>query len=514
MNQTPVISIIGRPNVGKSTIFNRILGNSYKAITHNKAGVTRDRHYGVYKIDELDYQKDVILIDTGGFYPEAKINIEDEMHGVLAKQAEIAIKESDLVLIVVDIRDGLLPFDEDIVNFTRKEKKEFWVIVNKFDSDKQIGEEADFYKFGDDNMFLVSAEHNRGLADLKERITAFTKRFEANEIETKLHGVKPNFKIGGKLALIGAPNVGKSTLLNALVGKERAVVSNIAGTTVDPIEGFIDVDFKNDVKKLDKNVFHFRSDAISNFFETGEIVEDAENLIEEEELLEGEETRRSLLILDTAGIRRRSHIDGFIETQSVYRSLRCIADSDIVLFLIDGEKGITHQDKKLMSIAIDKGKSLLICINKIDLKPEVYGNRREKKEFVLDFEADLPWLNYCRPIFISAQQKKGIETLFKVVKETLLIRKKSIGTSELNSHLGELFDSNPVMVRGGKKGARELKLKYASMVKGSPPTFLLFTNRSMNIPRNYRRYLVNGIRKKFPMPNTPIHLVFRTNADK
>jgi len=548
--KTPVISIIGRPNVGKSTIFNRLLGNSMKAITHNRPGVTRDRHYGIYKYtDNKHRDRDLILVDTGGFYPDLDKTEDDKLYSVMAEQARIAVKESDLVLIVMDVRDGLLPFDESIVQFTRKEKKDFWIIVNKYDDDRLAGIESEFYKYASEGISLVSAEHNRGLSDLKERLAAFASDFTTDQ-EKFFEGVKPNFAIGGRISIIGAPNVGKSTLLNHLIGSERASVSSIAGTTIDPIEGFIDLDFGQEVKYLKTSQFNFKKDEISLFkkvLEEGEgFIEDAnededffgvaselQDLIDansedllvdfSEEEVDGEseqeekqdsnelieDTIRSLKIIDTAGIRRKSHVSDFIETQSVYRSLRAINESDVVIYMVDGVVGLTSQDKKLMGIAIERGKTLVIAINKIDLKEEVYSDKKEKKEFLLDFQYELPWLTYCRPIFISAKSGWGISGLKKTIQEGLIYRNKSIPTGALNRVIHELVEKNPTVIRG-RGGAREFKFKYAAMVKSDPPTFLLFVNRSRGVPMQFRRYLVNGIRRNFPIPNTPIHIVFRT----
>ncbi len=519
---TPVISLIGRPNVGKSTIFNRLLRNSAKAIAFNKPGVTRDRHYGILRFDTED--QDALLIDTGGFYPEYNDPDENLMFSVMAQQARLAIRESDLVLIVADVREGLLPFDEAIVNFTRKEKKDLWLVVNKYDTDTQAGLESEFYSLGLENVLLVSAEHNRGLEDLKDRMLAFTKQYEKDQAEDVGGGVKPNYPLAGKVSLIGAPNAGKSTLLNQLLGSERAVVSSVAGTTIDPIEGFMDLNFEDEANLFDKNQFFFKKDAVSllakieeEFTETSVEADEFEN-----EVVEAEEEAtastalvqpfRSVMMIDTAGIRRKSHIEEEVEAQSVYRSLRAITDSDVVIYLIDGDKGITHQDKKLMGVAIEKGKSLIIAINKIDLNEEVFSKKKEKKEFLLDLKFEIPWLSYCEPVFLSAKKAWGITRLKDEIKRLLLIRKRYIPTGPLNKTLNKLFEQNPVAIKGNYH--TKLKLKYAAMVKAAPPTFLLFTNRSKGIPVNYRRYLVNGIRNQFDLPNTPVHVVFRKENEK
>ncbi|MEX0798329.1 MAG: GTPase, partial [Bacteriovoracaceae bacterium] len=238
-NRSPIVSLIGRPNVGKSTIFNRLMKKSFKAMTFDQPGVTRDRHYDICALESKTGEdaKDLIVVDTGGFYPE---KVEEDKRkqrapaepffDEMAQQAKLAIEESDLVLFVVDVREGLLPFDKSIADYIRSSKKDMWLLVNKFDSDKQWGEEAEFYELGlpSENLLVVSAEHNRGLVDLKERLYDFAAEFEKSESDNKQtqKGVKPNFDVVGSVAIIGSPNAGKSTLLNRLIGAQRALVSN------------------------------------------------------------------------------------------------------------------------------------------------------------------------------------------------------------------------------------------------------------------------------------------------
>lgn len=267
-----VISIIGRPNVGKSTIFNRLMRRAHKAITFDKPGVTRDRHYGITSFEELGNAKkgEAILVDTGGFYPhkidenvpKKRDQVMNKFFNIMTEQARIAIRESDLILFVVDSREGVLPFDEIIADYIRNQKKEFWLVINKFDSDKQDGEEFEFYSLGIDpeKMFKISAEHGLGLLDLKQDLHKRILKFEENvqnEYSPLSKGVTPREKVVARLAIIGAPNAGKSTLLNLLLGSDRALVSDIAGTTVDPIEGFFDLFFGKDAKRLEEDALSF-----------------------------------------------------------------------------------------------------------------------------------------------------------------------------------------------------------------------------------------------------------------
>ncbi len=598
-----VVSIIGRPNVGKSTIFNRLMRKQYLAMTHDQPGVTRDRHYGIMVMEEErdgeTKKEELILVDTGGFYPE-KIDIDpkkkknnvDPFFNIMAEHAKLAIDESDLVLFVVDVREGLLPFDEMIMTHIRGAKKPVWLLINKFDTEKQEGDQYDFYNLGleEDQMLNMSAEHNRGFHDLREKLFSLAISFGESEkakeeAEYLQRGVRPRHDVVSSVAIIGAPNAGKSTLLNCLVGAQRALVSEIAGTTVDPIEGYIDLYFGPDVEMLSTMENPFRKDSETIFEEMKELAQDGKivdySLKDEEDLtLEeqkiyvefGQESEhafekddeevmnskdfdfdesiveedyfteksimkeieqgwnapasepvadiehiahvnrwRSVKLVDTAGIRKSKLVEGFIETQSVYRSLRSISESDIVLFMVDSTLGITHQDRRLLDIALEKGKSLIICLNKIDLLRETFSDVKKKKDWLQDLQDTVPWLGFCQLITISAQKNRNINYLREAMKRTIVIRNRKIPTSQLNRCLTVLTDTNPVMVR--KTNGIRFKVKYASMLKSSPPTFLLFSNKSQGIPENYKRYLINGIRKEFSLTNTPVHLIFRTSSD-
>ena len=618
-----VISLIGRPNVGKSTIFNRLMRKAHKAITHDKPGVTRDRHYGIASFEEIAHQKkaEAIFVDTGGFYPtkidekvpKQRDQIMNKFFNIMTDQAKTAIRESDLILFVVDSREGVLPYDQMIADYIRKERKPFWVLINKYDTEKQEGEELEFYQLGigEDEMYKISAEHGLGLLDLKTDLQKEIIKFEnlqTQEMSALQKGVTPREKVVGRLSLIGAPNAGKSTLLNLLLGSQRALVSDIPGTTVDPIEGFFDLFFGKSAYDLDEEVIFAKNDSLLfqqyeefrannpevynsltysyNLEEEGtggvpvydeedylssetplyaadeeneeEKEIDFDRVLSEEELSkydnevydnifsddlaldisflkEGEPSEdfiseleedsraeiksdenvgsqwRSLHIVDTAGIRRQKSVDGFIEQQSVYRSLRCITESDIVIFMIDATIGISHQDRRLLDIALEKGKSVIVCLNKIDLLKESLPDEKAKKEWIKDLRDTVPWLYYCDLIPISAKYGRHIGNLKEVIKKTVLIRNRSIGTGVLNRYVYQLIENHPVAIK--KSGGKRFKVKYASMLKSNPPTFLLFTNLSKGIPDNYTSYLKNGLRKEFDLSNTPVHLIFRTGED-
>ena len=580
--RSAVVSLIGRPNVGKSTIFNRLLRQNFKAMTFDQPGVTRDRHYDICTLENKegnDY-RDLILVDTGGFYPE---KIEEDKRAqkapaepffdIMADHAKLAIEESDLILFVVDVREGLIPFDKTILDYIRTTQKPCWLLINKFDTDKQWGMEADFYTLGfsEDDFHVLSAEHNRGLISLKEKLFDF-----AVDIEKKLKdenqtlevqkGVKPNYDVVGSLAIIGSPNAGKSTLLNKLIGAKRALVSNVAGTTVDPIEGYFDMYFGDKAKELIKVDNKFRkhnSELLREYvdfekeFEREELIaydsapdeiknlnddleddfseEDVADLTEEElieleaqaqsieddleeptdvnaeEIADEEDSYRSLKIIDTAGIRKQKQVKGFIEEQSVFRALKSISESDVVIYMVDATKGITHQDRRLCDIALEKGKSIIICLNKVDLLGDTMRDRRKKKEWLLDLRAKIPWLSYCELIPISALKGSYLSHLKRSIVSTLVIRSQRVSTSKLNKALSGLVDRYPIVL--DKAAGTRFKVKYASMIKSSPPTFILFTNKSKGIPVTYRRYLTNGLRREFEIINTPVHLIFRTTTD-
>ena len=590
MRRSAVVSIIGRPNVGKSTIFNRLMRQARLAMTHDQPGVTRDRHYGILDIEEGDRHQELILVDTGGFYPEKveidekKKNNVDIFFNIMADHAKLAIRESDLVLFVVDAREGLNPFDQGIREFIRTENKPLWVLVNKFDTEKQNGDEVDFYRLdidGDD-LIKVSAEHNRGIGEVRDRLLRFAENFKTNEEvkDTIQKGVKPHHDVVASVAIVGAPNAGKSTLLNALVGAQRALVSEIAGTTVDPIEGYIDLFFGDDSLNLKGQENQFRVTAESLFEEmkeygqksavdldSGDEIEEKimleygqmapelgllpdaedeksvdfepsedsiadfdlseyfsdeaiENSLELKETsdVELEEAKRgmtegfrSIKLVDTAGIRRSKKVEGFIEEQSVYRSLRAITASDVVIFMVDATLGITHQDRRLLDIALEKGKSLVICLNKIDLLRDIFSNQKKKNEWFEDLKYKIPWLGFCQLVTISARNNRNIGFLKNAIRETIMVRNRRVPTGQLNKVISELVDRHPVVVN--RTGGTRFKVKYASMIKSAPPTFLLFTNKSQGIPDHYRRFLVNGLRRDFGLVNTPVHLIFRTSSD-
>lgn len=531
MNQVCTISIIGRPNVGKSSLFNRLLKKSTKALTYDTPGVTRDRNYAVIGSRQLECDEDLtaVLIDTGGFYPDNKLGQEnskefdkkskDVFFHLMRDHAKLAIEESDLVLMMVDVREGLNPFDRDIYKYLRSSKVPFLLIINKYDSNNQEMDIIPFYELAhkEEDTFVISASHGRGIDGLRDRLKDFIVDFSPENSAEFSAGVVPDHKVVGNVSIIGAPNAGKSTLLNFLTKSNRSLVSPIAGTTVDPIEGYFTIDFKEKVEFLDEKRSTNKSNQMIGLeyekflesLETGENLDKEFEESHEEQMTET--TLRCVKLVDTAGIRKKSHIKEFIESQSVYRSLRAISESDIVIYLMDATKGMTHQDRRMIDISFEKGKSVILVFNKFDLMKKELKTDNEIREWLLDVRDEAPWLNFCEIVTLSAKTGNNMYKLVSALRRTLVARSKPISTSKLNFVISSLVDRNPVYVKGSR--GKTFKVKYSSMVKSNPPTFLLFSNRSKNIPENYKRYLKRGIREHLGFKNTPLHLLFRTGKD-
>lgn len=563
-----VVTIVGRPNVGKSTIFNRLLQRNDLAITHDMPGVTRDLFYAYTNFEKSKDKKiesySVILVDTGGFFPQAEGQKKDKDKGdvlwqAVRKASERAILQSDLVLLVVDVRDGLLPADSELVKVIRKERRPFLVLVNKCDSIKQSGLENDFWNLGVEQKYLfpISAAHGAGFSELKEGIFEELKRLgeinnlliteeevveervaagegviaaqviagkavtENEEILSVEHkkGIKPREKVIANLAIIGAPNSGKSTLLNRFLGHERSLVSEIPGTTRDPVTGYFDLYFepsKAPALFVSKGPSKDTEEDENNLHELDAAAEEEQSELEKSE---NGNRWRSVRIIDTAGIRRKREVQEKVELESVIRALRVVSEANIVLLVIDVTKGIGHQDKRLAEIALEKGKSLIIVLNKVDLLPSDLQQDRKKWPLWLEEQKwNIPWATYCQICPISAKNGKYFGKLKDAIRDTVTVINKKISTAKLNQCLQELAEKQPIKIkRSNSKGkgvertsVHLFKIKYASIVKMNPPTILIFSNHTYNIPETYRRYLVNGIREKFKLINTPVHLIFRS----
>jgi GTPase len=434
--KTPIVVIVGRPNVGKSTLFNRLLGRK-NAIVHDVSGVTRDRNYG-----EVEWAGKVFqLIDTGGYVPDS----EDLFETAIREQVEIAITEADKILFVVDARQGINPMDREIANMLRTASREFLLIVNKVDSEQYEPAASEFYQFGVDQLYDISALAGRKIGDLLDEIT---KEYDVLSPEER---EDPRLKI----AIVGRPNVGKSSLTNALLGYDRSIVTEIPGTTRDSI---------NSVLKY-----------------------------------YGEE----IILIDTAGLRKKKRVDESVEFFSTVRTLRSLAECNVAVVMIDAQFGLENQDQKIIDEAIQRRKGLIIAVNKWDL---VEKDTNTARQYELEVRRKAGSVDYVPVIFISALTKQRIYKLVDLVKEVHDERRKTIPTSELNDILlKDIEQTPPPSTHTGK----EVKIKYITQAAGSYPVFLFFSNNPKEISDSYKRFLEGLIRKHFGFSGVPLTLSFK-----
>jgi GTP-binding protein len=429
------VAIIGRPNVGKSTLFNRVT-NSKKAIVENFPGVTRDRLY-----EKVTYlEKSFNLIDTGGITLENG-NFNDE----IKMQAEIAMDESDLVLFVVDGQGGVTKEEEIIANILRQKKKEIIIIVNKVDNEKIRENMYEFYALGFENVIPVSSVHGNGIYDVMEYIYPFIQEEELEDDHIKF-------------SLIGRPNVGKSSLFNALVKQERSIVSNVEGTT---------------------------RDAIDYIFE------------------ENEKTYR---IIDTAGIKKRGKIYENVDKYSVLRSLKSIEESDIVLWLIDAKQGIIEQDKRVLGYALEEKKPVIIIVNKWDL---IEKETNTQKLYEERLKIDMPFIADAEILFLSALTTKGVKKIVPVIDELYEKYSRRHTTAQINSVLNEAVSSK---IHPSHKG-KPVRFYYATQVGSKPPKFLVFVNNTELVHFSYKRYLENYFKRSLGLKGIKLDFVFRNRKE-
>lgn len=450
----PVLAIVGRPNVGKSSLFNRLVGEQM-AIVQDQPGTTRDRLYGDSEWNGVEFT----VIDTGGLVldetlPGAADLSSEEIVRRTREQAQQAIEEADVILFMVDARSGLTAADEEIAEVLRRSDKPVIIGANKAESEERRLNAVEFYQLGLGDPIPISAHHSVNTGDLLDEIVA---NFPPPEEEAEDEAVT-------RITLVGRPNVGKSRLLNALLGQERVIVSDIPGTTRDAID--TDLTFG-----------------------------------------EGEDLRKVTLI-DTAGIRRRGHIEVGVEKYSVIRTLRAITRSDVVLLLIDATEGITAQDTHIAGYVLEQYKSIVLVVNKWDL---VEKDSNTLAEFTARLRQELNFIPYVPIMFISA--KFGQRT-HKVLPTALAVadeRKKRIPTAQLNKLMKEATTAHPPPSKPGKW----LKFLYATQAETSPPTFIFFVNDAEAVHFSYKRFLENRLREAFGFEGTPLHLIFRTrHADE
>ena len=436
------IAIVGRPNVGKSTLVNRIAGRRL-SIVDDMPNITRDRIY----VDATWQDKNFILIDTGGIVE----GNEDEFVKNINAQVDLAIDEADLILFIVDAKSGLNPYDYDIANKLRQIKKEVLLVVNKVDSKAQADLASEFWALGFDDMHLLSALHgDGGVGDLLDIITKDIQPETVEELEDDIE--KPI-----KIAIVGKPNAGKSSILNNLLKKQRAIVSNVSGTTRDSID---------------------------------------EEVVFEDKIYR---------IVDTAGIRKKSKVDYGVEMFAVDRAIRAIRECDVALLVIDSEEGLSDQDKKIASICEEAGCGLILAFNKWDLVKNVQTHKYEQ-----EVESEAPFLNYAEKIYISAKTGQRLDNIFRVAQMVQEQRAKRISTGLLNKVISEAYNLNPPSSIKGKT----LRVYYSTQAKNNPPTFVIFINNKDLIQDHYKRYLAKKLRENFGFKGTPIVVSYRQKGDK
>jgi GTP-binding protein len=432
----PTVSIVGRPNVGKSTLFNRLIGER-QAIVHDEYGVTRDRHYG----ESFWNGRDFNVIDTGGYLPEEGGVIVEGIR----EQVHIAIEESDVILFVVDIEHGVNTLDKSVANILRRVDKPVLIVVNKSDNEERAMNAVEFYELGLEEIFPVSAISGTGTGDLLDRVVELL----PEETEEAEEDKNP------KIAFVGRPNVGKSSLMNALLKNERCIVTDIPGTTRDSINN-----------KLTYN-------------------------------------NKEYTLIDTAGLRKRAKVKENIEFFSTVRTDRSIRDADVVVLLLDAMRGFDAQDKRIIREAEKYNKGIVIALNKWDIVPDKDTN--VLKEFETYIYDRIRTSTYIPIISISALKGTRIERVLDTADMVIEERKKKISTPDMNDFVQKVLKERSLPMKRG----RQLKIQYALLVKSNPPVFKFFMNNPQELPPNYRRFIESKIREEFGFTGVPITMVFR-----
>ena len=437
----PLVAIVGRPNVGKSTLFNKISGKRI-AIVEDIPGVTRDRIY----TDAEWLSHSFILVDTGGIEPENDDIIASQMR----RQAELAIETADVIIFVVDAREGLTSADEEVAHMLRRSKKPIVLAVNKVDAPKYEDNAFDFYSLGLGTPITCSASQRTGLGDLLDAVVGYFP--ENNDVEADEENRPLN------IAVVGKPNVGKSSIINTILGEQRSIVSDIPGTTRDAI----DTPFSHD--------------------------------------------GRDYVIIDTAGLRRRRSIeDESIERYSVIRSLAAVRRADVVLIVVDAGEELSEQDVRIAGYAHEEGKASILIVNKWDL---IEKDTNTMNEFKKRLKVDLSFMSYVPMLFTSAKTGQRVNKIFDYIDMVYEQNSKRVTTGTLNDVVSEAVS---VTAPPSDKG-RQLKIYYATQVSVNPPTFVLFVNDSNIMHFSYKRYLENYIRKSFSLDATPIRLFVRNKT--
>jgi len=434
----PVLALVGRPNVGKSTLFNR-LTRTRDALVADKPGLTRDRKFGEGRLGPCKY----IVIDTGGLSEE-----QSGIDSAMAVQSWQAVEQADEILFLVDARDGLIPGDIEIANRLRQSGKPVHVVVNKIDGMNPDIVTGDFHRLGMTGLHVISAEHGRGITNLMNEVLAAYADQAGEETEDIAAGIK--------LAIVGRPNVGKSTLVNRMLGEERVVTYDQPGTTRDSL--FLP-------------------------------------LVRDEQ---------QYTLIDTAGVRRRGRINEVVEKFSVIKTLQAIEEAHVVIMLLDAQEGVTDQDASLLGFVLEAGRALVIAVNKWD---GLDSDQRDKVRRELDLK--ISFTGFAKVHFISALHGSGVGDLFVSVQKAYRAADMDMATPRLSRILQDLVSANPPPLTKG----RRIKLRYAHQGGKHPPVIIIHGNQTEAVPDSYRRYLINAFRKKLRLQGTPLRVEFRTGAN-
>ena len=432
----PVVAIVGRPNVGKSTFFNRLIGER-EAIVHDEFGVTRDRHYGVCHWNGRDFQ----VVDTGGYLPDN----EDAFTAGVREQILLGIAEATVILFVVDVEMGVHALDDMVADLLRRQKKPVILVANKSDNQIRSLNASEFYQLGFEDLYAISSISGTGTGDLLDRIVEYLPEEldEEEEVETP------------RIAFIGRPNVGKSSMVNALLKTERCIVTDVAGTTRDSID----------------TPFEY----------------------------EGE----PYILVDTAGLRKRAKIKENIEFYSSIRTEKAIRECDVAVLILDATRSFDDQDMKVLRLAEKFNKGIVILVNKWDLVEE--KETQTWKQFEEMIYKRIPQMDYIPILSVSAASGQRVNKLMGLVKEVVEERKKKYSTNELTEYVMKFIGEKPLPMKRG----RQLKIQYVSQVKSNPPVFKFFMNHPEDLPPNYRRFIEGKLRERFGFKGVPITMIFR-----
>jgi GTP-binding protein len=445
----PMVAIVGRPNVGKSTLFNRLVGER-KAIVDDMPGVTRDRNYSEAEWSGRKY----LLVDTGGLENEAAAALQQSVQA----QSRLAVAEAAVVVFLLDGKGGLNPLDREAVDELRRANKPIFFAVNKLDSQRRGDNLYEFFALGLDRLYSISAEHGLGISELMDDVVA---RLPQGAPESEDDDSEPVEERARPLrvAVVGRPNVGKSTLINRLLGFERSVVDSTPGTTRDSL----DTPF---------------------------------------ELL-GEPS----ILVDTAGIRRKARIDDRVEQFSVQRSLRAVDRGDLIIHVIDGPEGVTDQDAQILSYAVQRGKALVLAVNKWDLVSKSDGGTEKYRDEV---NYRLSFLDFAPIAFISAATGHGVRKLLQIAVSVVQAYRRKVSTSALNQALQRIVRAHTPPLSQG----RSVKFYYGTQTRTSPPTFALFVNRPSAVKESYKKYLIHQLREDLGLEHAPIRLDLRPRREE